>query len=170
MLKKISLGCAVLSSVISSFLFSVDTLLDTQYVIIELIDSYEIILSSNFSYIKAYLDRNTKDPKYLGDCTNTLTITAASPVLLEVSLGNHTLSNLDQLQLDITAPQNGLSRSVKLWDGAAGALNEQLAQGVEGEQIDFRLKISYSGDLKTAHDQKGAWLFFTISADSENFE
>lgn len=165
LLKKIIIFILFLSSQCPGL----DTLLDTQYVVIDIIDSYEITLSSNFSYIQAHYEKKFNTPGYFGECTNNITITANSPVLLEVSLGQHSLTNCDCLDLKLSAPKNGLTRSVRLWDGAAAAVNEQIAQNVEGENIEFRINLKYFGNLQTPHNQKGAWLFFTITADDENF-
>lgn len=148
-------------------LFGADSLAGINYIIIDYGQSFAIALASQFSFIRATLDRSMDPPNYVGDCTNTLVLSANVPVLLNVTLVDHSFTQYDQLQLRMSPPNNGLSRCVMLWDGANPAVNEQLAQDIQGEKLEFLLTMDYSGSMKTSLEQKRACVYYTIYADDE---
>jgi hypothetical protein len=167
MLKRLTRNLSLSLALYLVPLCGADSLSGVNYIIIDYGQSFAIALASQFSFIRATLDRSLDPPQYVGNCTNTLVLSANVPVLLNVTLADHAFTQDDQLQLRMSPPNNGLSRSLMLWDGSNPAVNEQLAQDIQGEQLEFQLMMTYSGSMKTPLEQKRACVYYTIFADDE---
>ena len=148
----------------SNQLVGSNNIFDTQYIKIQFDETFEFKLGTNFCNIYPKKTKIQNQVVYFGDCINTMSVTAPYPVIIQVSLSNHTLTSKDKLKVYMNPPKTGLARNVTLWDGRNPAFEEQLVRGIQGTDLDYRIKFEYIGDEDTTKTEKDALISFTLVA------